>query len=140
MRSLCPFAERFLPAPPGPHHTPARAVDRVRAPIDAGDPPGSALRALGLIDTALHSRQTLAQPSFRTPLPGTTRRRAEHRIGPGPRPQPFATSPTVPLPDPPGALGHHASLGPKVTQNRGSETATEISSVNQALFVVVANR
>ncbi|MES4825884.1 transposase [Streptomyces anthocyanicus] len=41
------------------------------------------------------------------------------------RPQPFATSPTVPFPGPPGTPGHHASLGRKATQNRGSETATQ---------------
>lgn len=45
-------------------------------------------------------------------------------IRPGTRPQPFATSPTVSLPGPPRALGHHASVGPKATQNRSLETGT----------------
>ncbi len=60
MRTLCPSAERFLPAPPGPHHTPARAVHGVRAPVDASHPPGLALGTLDLARTALHGRQPLA--------------------------------------------------------------------------------
>lgn len=146
MRSLCPFAERFLPTPPGPHHTPARAIHGVRPPVDASHPPGPALGTLHFARTDQRGSRELAQPAFRTPLPGTTCRGTEHSVGPRTRPQPVATSPTGPLPGPPGALGHHASVEPKATHNRGSETRTwmddaaTLKSSNQEAVVDLQTR